>query len=199
MVRADATLNRQRLVLAVRDAVAEEGPGVSVRDIADRAGVGVTTLYRHFPSKQALLDAPSIDRWATLARLAGQAVAGRGSLPEIVDVLDGLTRMVSTDRGFIAALDLEVGHTPSTIRPWKHRFDRHLAALWVAAQRRGELRRYADPHDVVELAGMIRDPRRRERMMLTLVNGICAEGVDTERLLRRRSDTAMWRAVLRSL
>lgn len=184
MARTDAVINRQRLILAARDAVTTEGPGVSVREIADRAEVGVTTLYRHFPGKQAVFDALSIERWAALERLLSQSVAEQGALPQIVHMLDSFTRMVSTDREFIVALGIKVGRTPSGIRPWKHRFDRHLAVLWVAAQRRGEVRRHAVPHDVLELAGMIRDPERRGRMVLTLVNGICSDGVDGERLLR---------------
>lgn len=184
MVRADAAMNRRRLLLAARDAVAAQGPGVSVREIADRAGIGVTTFYRHFPGKQALFDALSIDRWSTMARLARQAVAARGGLPEIVDVVDTLTRMVTADREFIAALGLDIGRTPLGIQPVKRCFDQHLAVLWAAAQQRGEVRRNANPHDIAELAGMIRNPERRSHMVLTLINGICSDGIDGQQLLR---------------
>ncbi|MET9879137.1 helix-turn-helix domain-containing protein [Actinacidiphila glaucinigra] len=56
-VRADARKNRDLLLAAAREAVAEHGTGASLRDIARRAGVGIGTLYRHFPSRETLLEA----------------------------------------------------------------------------------------------------------------------------------------------
>ena len=61
-VRSDAVRNRQR-VLEVADAVfAAEGMGVSTDEIARRAGVGPGTLYRHFPTKEALFMAVAVKR-----------------------------------------------------------------------------------------------------------------------------------------
>ncbi|SDM64797.1 TetR/AcrR family transcriptional regulator [Allokutzneria albata] len=54
-LRADALRNAERLVLAAREAFAEDGPEVSLEEIARRAGVGVATLYRRFPSKDDLV------------------------------------------------------------------------------------------------------------------------------------------------
>lgn len=53
--RADARRNRERILHAAREAFAEEGADVQMEPIARRAGVGVGTLYRHFPTKQALI------------------------------------------------------------------------------------------------------------------------------------------------
>ncbi|WP_329087137.1 TetR/AcrR family transcriptional regulator [Streptosporangium sp. NBC_01469] len=55
--RKDQVRNRQRLVTAARDAFGEQGPGISLEEVARRAGVGPTTLYRHFPGKEELLEA----------------------------------------------------------------------------------------------------------------------------------------------
>lgn len=55
--RADARKNRDLLLAAAREAVAEHGTDTSLRDIARRAGVGIGTLYRHFPTREALLEA----------------------------------------------------------------------------------------------------------------------------------------------
>jgi len=52
--RKDLVRNRQRLVTAAREAFIEHGPEVSLEEIAHRAGVGPTTLYRHFPDKDDL-------------------------------------------------------------------------------------------------------------------------------------------------
>lgn len=68
--RADAIRNRERVLLAAREAFAGEGPGVSLDDVARRAGVGAGTVHRHFPTKDALFAAVIADRLADLARQA---------------------------------------------------------------------------------------------------------------------------------
>jgi AcrR family transcriptional regulator len=55
--RADARRNRERILAAAHDVFREEGPDASLGEIARRAGVGIGTLYRHFPDRHALLDA----------------------------------------------------------------------------------------------------------------------------------------------
>ncbi|WP_350279425.1 helix-turn-helix domain-containing protein [Kribbella sp. HUAS MG21] len=59
--RADAARNYDRLVTAARDTFAEHGTGTSLEEIARRAGVGIGTLYRRFPSRTALLEAVYVD------------------------------------------------------------------------------------------------------------------------------------------
>lgn len=56
-MRADARRNRERVLEAARDAFADHGPDASLEDIAKSAGVGIGTLYRHFPNRQALQQA----------------------------------------------------------------------------------------------------------------------------------------------
>jgi AcrR family transcriptional regulator len=56
-LRADARKNRERLLAAAEEVFAEKGVSVPVDDVAGRAGVGVGTLYRHFPTKEALIAA----------------------------------------------------------------------------------------------------------------------------------------------
>ena len=55
--RADARRNRERVLVAAREVFAECGESTALEEIARRAGVGIGTLYRHFPSRQALLEA----------------------------------------------------------------------------------------------------------------------------------------------
>lgn len=184
--REDAIRNQQRLLLAARDAVAEDGPGVAVREIADRAGVGVTTLYRHFGAKDHLIDAVSVNRWATMARLAHAGTVGTAPLPAVVALLETFTRMVTADEAFIAATGLRVGRTPIDILPVKAQFDPLFAQLWSSAQRRNMIRPRADARDAMELAGMIRTPDRRGPMLLTLLSGICTDAVDVEHLVAGR-------------
>jgi AcrR family transcriptional regulator len=68
--RADARRNRERVLAAAREAFAKRGLDAQVDEIAARAGVGVGTLYRHFPTKEALVNALVADRWQTLAAAA---------------------------------------------------------------------------------------------------------------------------------
>lgn len=56
-MRADAQRNYEKVIVAARDAFAERGASTSLEEIARRAGVGIGTLYRHFPTRQALLEA----------------------------------------------------------------------------------------------------------------------------------------------
>src|SRR5579864_7806961 len=57
VMRADAKRNYDKVISAAREAFAETGASTSLEAIARRAGVGIGTLYRHFPTRQALLEA----------------------------------------------------------------------------------------------------------------------------------------------
>lgn len=60
-LRRDARENRARVLRAARELLAERGVDVEMKELADRAGVGVGTLYRNFPSKEALIDAVIVE------------------------------------------------------------------------------------------------------------------------------------------
>jgi AcrR family transcriptional regulator len=74
-LRSDARRNRERLVAAARTLFAREGVDASVEDITREAGVGMGTLYRHFPTKDDLIDAVLDDAFAEMAELAESAAA----------------------------------------------------------------------------------------------------------------------------
>ena len=69
-LRADARRNRERVLAAAREAFAESGFGVPLDVIAARAGVGPGTVYRHFPTKEALFEAVTVARVRELVALA---------------------------------------------------------------------------------------------------------------------------------
>jgi AcrR family transcriptional regulator len=73
--RSDARRNHERLVAAARELFAKHGVDVPVEDITQRAGVGMGTLYRHFPTKVALVDAVLEDAFNEMRALAEEAVA----------------------------------------------------------------------------------------------------------------------------
>jgi AcrR family transcriptional regulator len=70
--RADARRNYDKVVAAARDAFAERGDATSLEEIARRAGVGIGTLYRNFPTRQALLEAVYVDEVESLCRSASE-------------------------------------------------------------------------------------------------------------------------------
>ncbi len=72
-LRADARRNRERIMAAAGELFAQHGHGAQMEDIAAHAGLGMGTLYRHFPSKQALLAAMVGERFRGMAELVRTA------------------------------------------------------------------------------------------------------------------------------
>ena len=73
-MRADAQKNYNRLLAVARTAIAQQRADASLRDIARRAGVGFGTLYRHFPTREALLE--------SLLRVSFEDLTARADEPE---------------------------------------------------------------------------------------------------------------------
>ncbi|MGY1642608.1 TetR/AcrR family transcriptional regulator [Geodermatophilus sp. SYSU D00703] len=175
-MRSDAQENRLRLVRATRDVVGWAGsPDISVREIAAAAGVSLATLYRHFDGRQALIDEVSIRRWSRMADLACSA-PDQEPVDHVLRVIETFTRMTTEDHRFILGAGIEVGKKP--VEHIRAEFEPHFARSWVAAQSSGHIRRTADPRDAIDMAGAIRDPRRRISMLGMLAGGICTDRVD---------------------
>lgn len=91
-MRADAQRNRERVLAAAEEVLARDGLSASMRDIAARAGVGLGTIYRHFPTQEALYQAIIVDR---TRRLVTEAEA-LSSVDDAGDAFFGyLTRIVA--------------------------------------------------------------------------------------------------------
>jgi AcrR family transcriptional regulator len=73
-LRADARRNRERVLAAARETFAEYGLDAQVDDVAARAGVGVGTVYRHFPTKEALLEAIAATGYAEICDIARRSL-----------------------------------------------------------------------------------------------------------------------------
>src|ERR1700748_2656490 len=71
-MRADARRNYEKVIAAARDALAAGGSATSLEEIARRAGVGIGTLYRHFPNRQALLEAVYVNELVEVCRSAAE-------------------------------------------------------------------------------------------------------------------------------
>jgi len=70
--RADARRNYEKVLAAAREAFAEGGESTALEEIARRAGVGIGTLYRHFPSRQALIETLYVDEVEEMCRSAAE-------------------------------------------------------------------------------------------------------------------------------
>src|SRR6478735_4764159 len=103
-LRADAQRNIERLLDAARAAIAKDGPDASLDDIARRAGVGSGTLYRHFPTRQALLEAAYLDRLEALAARADELAARLPAGEALVEWLNELCAGTLEVRGMKSLL-----------------------------------------------------------------------------------------------
>jgi len=92
--RADALHNYEKLVAAAREAFTEADRSASLEDIARRAGVGIGTLYRHFPTRADLVQAVYVDEVEALARSAGASAE--------LEPWEGLTAWLERFVGYVA-------------------------------------------------------------------------------------------------
>jgi AcrR family transcriptional regulator len=157
-LRADAERNRRRLLEAARQAVAEEGPGVTIEAIAARAGVGVGTVYRRFASKQALLEAVAGDRIAEIERACRDAL----NQPDPWDGFCRLARFLvetqARDRGFVHAVGEQlVGPDGQLANAAQHALA-SVAEVIARAQRSGAMRADVDLGGVLWILSSLAAP-----------------------------------------
>ncbi|MFF8770643.1 TetR/AcrR family transcriptional regulator [Kitasatospora sp. NPDC015120] len=149
--RADARRNRERVLAAAADAMADQGLDVPLGEIARRAGVGAGTVYRHFPSKQALLEAVFArhleDLIASGERRAARYAPTEAFFGFLLDIVE-----LSSRRGHICdVVTADTSWPRPVLTASRLRFRQVLAALLHAAQRAGGVRPDVDPEDVLAL------------------------------------------------
>jgi AcrR family transcriptional regulator len=103
-LRADARRNRERIMSSGRELFARDGPEAQMDEIAALAGVGIGTVYRHFPTKEALLTAMVRDRFAQFAEIAASAEQTSDPRDAIEDVMLRSAEAVEGDSGFQLAM-----------------------------------------------------------------------------------------------
>jgi len=148
-VRADAARNNQRIREAAREAFAVHGVTASLDDIAAAAGVGTGTLYRHFPTRDALILALMHDGLEGLLALADE-LADRDPAEAVVEWLRAYAAHAATFRGLAATLvALPDSDHPSVVAcDAVHEAGRRLI---VAAAAAGALPEPRDPQDLLDL------------------------------------------------
>jgi AcrR family transcriptional regulator len=146
-LRRDAQLNRERILVAARTLLARDGVDASVEDITRTAGVGMGTLYRHFPTKEELVDAVLEDSFAEIVRFAQQAVADEDAWRGFSGFLEEVLAQHALNRGLKDALATSE-HGRERLDAMRARMRPLLRELIARAQAQGTLRPDVTPEDV---------------------------------------------------
>ncbi|MBB4906888.1 TetR/AcrR family transcriptional regulator [Actinophytocola algeriensis] len=146
-MRADAQLNRDRILDAARDAFAVRGLDVPMAAIARRAGVGVATLYRRFPTRESLITEVFADQLAGCLSLVDDALADPDPWRGFCSAIEKVCAMQVIDRGFSAAF-LTAFPDAIDFDKARTRAEEGFAAVVRRAQESGGLRADFDPADL---------------------------------------------------
>jgi AcrR family transcriptional regulator len=144
--RVDARRNRARLLEAARGLFAQRGVDVSVREIAGEAGVGVATVYRHYPTRDDLVDAVLVDAYEELFAAAERALAEEDAWRGFTTLLEETLALCARNRGLKDAFETRRGRRTAELM--RRRIRPVFAELVARAQRQGSLRADFTAEDV---------------------------------------------------
>ncbi|MGY1615508.1 TetR/AcrR family transcriptional regulator [Geodermatophilus sp. SYSU D00691] len=177
-LRADAQRNRDRLLEVAAHAFAA-GEDVTLEAIAREAGVGIGTLYRHFPTREALVEAAYRNELARLCDAAAELLQTQPPEAALRTWMDRFVDYMTTKRGMADALKAVIASGGNPFAHSRDRMTEALALLLRAGAEAGTLRADADPADVLTgLSGIslaAGDAERREqagRLLDLLVDGL---------------------------
>jgi AcrR family transcriptional regulator len=149
--RADARRNYDKVLAAAREAFAEGGESTALEEIARRAGVGIGTLYRNFPNRQALLETLYLEEVEGICRMAEEQ-------RESADPWEALTSWFERFIGYIATKQALAAELTNYLDRDAQLFKSSRAALWAAgeplltrAQEAGVVRPDAEIGDVMHM------------------------------------------------
>lgn len=153
--RADALRNRERVLEAAKAVFSAGGPDASLEAVAREAGVGIGTLYRHFPTREALYEAVYRREVEQLSELAEELKDEAAPVEALRRWLRSNVEFVATKKGMATALALAAG-PPSELTAFS--FERLTKAIGMLLQRAvaaGEVRADITPEDLLRtLVGM---------------------------------------------
>lgn len=151
-LRADAKRNQQRLITAAAETFADRGAdSASLEEIARRAGVGIGTLYRHFPTRQALLEAVYQDQIEAVAARADELIATTDPVSALSGWLVAVAAWSKTKQTLVTAL-MATSDGESEIRSYCAKLIRDTAEdLVTRAQEAGQIRADASAADLLRL------------------------------------------------
>ena len=151
-MRADARRNYERLLEAANAAFAEHGVEASLEQIARRSGVGIGTLYRHFPTRQALAEAVYRAQIETLCALAEDLLASPAPDEALATWLRAIVVFGSTKRGLAEFLKVAMRDEGSSLAWCKNALYGAGEALLLRAQQSGAIRPDVEIADLLRLA-----------------------------------------------
>jgi AcrR family transcriptional regulator len=179
-LRADAQRNRDRLLEVAVRALSRGGPEVTLDAIAKEAGVGIGTLYRHFPTREALIDAAYRSELARLCDSAGDLLRDLPPDQALRAWMDRFADYMTAKRGMGDALRALIASGGDPFSESRDRLTAAVTKLLRAGAAAGTLRPDVSPDDVlVGLNGisLATDPERRDqagRLLDLLMDGLRA-------------------------
>lgn len=167
--RADAIRNRERVLEAAKAVFSRGGTEAGLESVARQAGVGIGTLYRHFPTREALYEAVYRREVEQLAELACQLVAAMPPLVGLRRWIGALVEFVGTKKGMAAALALAAHKPPDLMAHTSARMHDAIGTLLRPAAEAGEIRRDIGAEDllrtVIGLCYLQEGPGWQDRVM----------------------------------
>ena len=147
--RADGQRNRERLIEAAKTAFADVGPDVSLEEIARRAGVGIGTLYRHVPTRDAIVEAVYRREVRQLAASAERLLATRPAGEALHQWMRLFVDYIATKKVIAQALSSIVGGTTDLYAASGVLITDAMSLLVTRAAAVGDIRADADPADLL--------------------------------------------------
>ncbi|MEV0112568.1 TetR/AcrR family transcriptional regulator [Streptomyces sp. NPDC050844] len=154
-MRADARKNRDHLLAVAGTAITEQGVDVSLRDIARRADVGLATLLRHFPTREALLEALLRTSFDEFTAKAGEFETSSSPEDALVSWLRDCVAWTTEYRGVTALMAAAIEDTESALHASCVTLRAAGARLLARAQAAGVARSDVDGADVFALVAML--------------------------------------------
>jgi AcrR family transcriptional regulator len=177
--RADAVRNRDRVLEAAKAVFSAGGPDASLEAVAKRAGVGIGTLYRHFPTRENLFEAVYRREVQQLTELAEQLKSEADPVEALRRWLQSCVRFIATKKGMLTALALTVDRSSEIYAGTFERLINAVGALLARATQAGEIRHDISAEDVLRaLIGMcyLHDKPGWQDSVLRLV-GVFVDGL----------------------
>ncbi|MEU1391856.1 MULTISPECIES: helix-turn-helix domain-containing protein [unclassified Nonomuraea] len=153
--RADAQRNRERILAVAAAVIEEQGTEASLRDVARRAEVGLGTLYRHFPTREALLEALLRQRFDLLAERARTLAGAAAPHEALVEWLRSFVAGAGAYRGLAASMMATINDEGSPLHASCHAMRQAGGRLLERAQATGEVRADVTGLDLFALASAV--------------------------------------------
>ncbi len=154
-MRADARRNYDHLLAVARDVIFEQGAGASLREIARRADVGLGTLHRHFPTREALLDALLRANLNDLTRKASELVASNSPDDALVSWFRDGVAFVRSYSGVVDLMAVAIADPDSALHTSCTMVRSAGARLLHRAQEKGSARADMEGIDLFALMGAL--------------------------------------------